>query len=90
MRRAAAEHLRAADGLGGGGGEVSEGEWAEGGGRAASAVAEDGCATGGLTLPFTWPASEPGGTTAYLQFWISDPGAVAGLAASNGLKGVSP
>ena len=44
---------------------------------------------GKVTMPFTFPAGIPVGTAMYFQFWIPDPGAVAGFAASNGLKGTS-
>jgi hypothetical protein len=44
---------------------------------------------GQLTIPFGFPAGIPVGSAMYFQFWIADPGAVAGFAASNGLKGVS-
>ena len=47
-------------------------------------------ATGKVTLPFTIPAGVPAGSSLYFQAWISDPGASAGLAASNGLQGVTP
>ena len=46
--------------------------------------------TGGLVLPFSMPAGLPPGALLVFQFWISDPLAVAGFAASNGLSGVSP
>jgi len=45
--------------------------------------------SGALSLPFTWPAGAPALAALYFQFWITDPGAPAGLAASNGLEGVS-
>jgi len=45
--------------------------------------------SGTLTLPFNWPSGVPAGLPLYFQFWISDPGASLGLAAGNGLKGVS-
>ena len=45
--------------------------------------------SGALSLPFTWPSSVPPGMALYFQFWISDPGSVAGFAASNGLEGLS-
>ena len=44
---------------------------------------------GELTFPFTFPAGLPAGIPIYFQFWISDPDAVAGFSASNGLKGVT-
>jgi hypothetical protein len=46
-------------------------------------------AAGNLIFPFTMPAGIPAGVSLYFQFWISDPAAVAGFAASNGLKGVT-
>ena len=45
--------------------------------------------SGTLTLPFNWPSGVPAGLPLYFQFWISDAGAVAGFAASNGLKGLA-
>lgn len=45
---------------------------------------------GDLNLPFIWPAGVPGGTSILFQYWISDRDAVHGLAASNGLEGVTP
>jgi hypothetical protein len=44
---------------------------------------------GALTLPFTWPTGVPAGASLYFQMWISDSGALAGFAASNGLKGTT-
>ena len=44
---------------------------------------------GTLKLPFNWPSGVPAGLPLYFQFWIADPGAGSGFAASNGLKGVS-
>jgi hypothetical protein len=46
--------------------------------------------SGAMTLPFTMPAGAPSGTSFYFQAWISDPGASAGLSASNGLQGITP
>jgi len=46
-------------------------------------------AAGTVTMPFTFPAGIPAGTSMFFQFWIADPAAVAGFSASNGLKGVS-
>lgn len=46
-------------------------------------------AAGALTLPFALPAGFPPGTALYFQFWIPDAGASLGVAASNGLRGVS-
>jgi WD40 repeat protein len=46
--------------------------------------------SGGWSLASTWPAGVPSGTSIYLQAWISDPGAVLGCAATNGLEGVAP
>ena len=45
---------------------------------------------GGFSLPFSMPAGLPSGASFYLQAWISDPGATAGLSASNGLQGTTP
>ena len=47
-------------------------------------------ASGGLTLGATWPASVPPGTALYLQAWIADAAAPAGLSASNGLQALTP
>jgi len=44
---------------------------------------------GKITLPFTLP-NLPSGLALYFQFWIKDPFAAFGLAASNGLKGLVP
>ncbi len=46
-------------------------------------------ATGTVGLPFTLGAGVPLGTGLYFQFWILDPGAALGLAASNGLEAVT-
>lgn len=45
--------------------------------------------TGKLTLPFTLPATTPPSITIHLQFWITDPGASLGFAASNALRGTT-
>ena len=45
---------------------------------------------GAVHLPFVFPAGIPSGTALYFQFWVSDPAATVSLAASNGLKGVTP
>ena len=37
-----------------------------------------------------WPAGWPAGTGIWLQAWFVDAGAVGGLAASNGVKGIAP
>jgi len=47
-------------------------------------------ASGGLDLHFTTPAGLPPGTLLVFQFWVGDPVAVAGFAASNGLSGTTP
>jgi len=44
---------------------------------------------GTLSLPFAWPAGLPPAFELSLQFWIADPTAPFGFAASNGLVGVS-
>lgn len=56
----------------------------------------------GLVLPFvttpagkvllagTWPNGVPAGVNLYLQYWIDDPAAVFGAAASNAVVGVTP
>jgi hypothetical protein len=45
---------------------------------------------GSLVLTAPWPGGLPGGVTLHFQYWISDPGAPAGLAASNAMKGTTP
>lgn len=45
--------------------------------------------SGKLTIPFMLPPNTPSGVTIYLQFWITDPGATLGYAASNALRGVT-
>jgi probable HAF family extracellular repeat protein len=45
---------------------------------------------GAASLPFVMPAGLPSGVALYFQCWIHDPAASFGLAASNGLKGVTP
>lgn len=45
--------------------------------------------TGHASLPFTLPAGVPAGTPLIFQAWIQDAGASFGLAASNGLEGVT-
>jgi len=47
-------------------------------------------AAGTATLEFHLPAGVPPGLALYFQSWVQDAGAVQGLAASNGLKGVTP
>ncbi len=44
---------------------------------------------GAISLPTTWPAGVPSGTPIVLQYWIADPVAVFGAAASNGLQGIA-
>jgi hypothetical protein len=44
---------------------------------------------GAIVLPTTWPNGVPAGTTIVLQYWITDPVAVFGVAASNGLLGTA-
>jgi len=46
-------------------------------------------ATGGTTLPFTWPTGIPAGTTLAFQQWVVDAGGPAGLSATNGLEGTA-
>ena len=46
--------------------------------------------SGVLTLGATWPAAVPSGTALFLQAWIADATAPAGLAASNGLEALTP
>ncbi|MCB9897949.1 MAG: peroxiredoxin [Planctomycetes bacterium] len=45
---------------------------------------------GGAIFPFVWPASAPSGSQVWAQCWIADPGAPAGVAASNAVRGDSP
>jgi hypothetical protein len=45
---------------------------------------------GQLLLPATMPAGVPARTSFGLQAWIADPAATLGVAASNGLEGVTP
>jgi hypothetical protein len=52
------------------------------------ALASD--ASGAASLPFVMPPGLPAGTTLVLQAWVSDPLAVHGLSASNGLSGTTP
>jgi hypothetical protein len=46
-------------------------------------------ASGTFALTATWPVGIPANTSIYFQSWIQDPGATLGLAASNGLRGIS-
>ena len=45
--------------------------------------------SGKVTIPFTLPANTPPGVSVCLQYWIADPAATKGLAASNALLGVT-
>lgn len=47
-------------------------------------------AAGVAALPFEWPVGVPAGTELYFQAWVPDAGAPFGLAASNGVRGVTP
>ena len=47
-------------------------------------------AKGVIDLPSTWPLGIPSGFTFYEQYWLKDPAGVAGFAASNAIKGVTP
>lgn len=47
-------------------------------------------ASGNLVIPSTSPTSVPPGLTLAMQYWIADGAATLGLAASNGLVGVTP
>ncbi|HEX5012404.1 MAG TPA: hypothetical protein VFY71_18595 [Planctomycetota bacterium] len=47
-------------------------------------------ASGAATLPFTLPAGIPPDTELDFQVWVPDAGGPHGLAASNGLRGVTP
>jgi hypothetical protein len=46
--------------------------------------------SGTIALPSEWPLGVPGGFDFYLQWWMADPGAVAGFAGSNTLRGTTP
>jgi hypothetical protein len=52
------------------------------------ALGTDG--VGGIELSFTWPPKVPSGTEIVLQAAVLDPAAVAGVALSAGVKGVTP
>ena len=43
-----------------------------------------------IFLNLEWPAGLPAGLSMYLQYWIQDPSAVAGFAASNGFRIYAP
>jgi hypothetical protein len=45
---------------------------------------------GALTLPFAWPAGLPSGFAMYYQVWLPDAAGIAGFAATNGLRSVTP
>jgi len=45
---------------------------------------------GSLSIDATWPAGVPSGFPLLLQAWIVDAAAVQGLAATNGLRGLTP
>ena len=47
-------------------------------------------AAGDLALDDTWPTGVPSGASFFTQFWITEPGAPSGFAASNGLRGTTP
>ncbi|RKY18695.1 MAG: hypothetical protein DRQ55_12700 [Planctomycetota bacterium] len=47
-------------------------------------------AAGTQVIVDTWPAGVPSGAEIFVQHWFADPGAVHGLAASNGLFGTTP
>jgi hypothetical protein len=47
-------------------------------------------ASGGWDVAFGWPAGVPAGFTLYVQAWFADPVTPAGLAASDGLRAVTP
>jgi len=46
--------------------------------------------SGSLAIDATWPAGVPSGFELLLQAWIIDASAVQGLAATNGLRGLTP
>jgi hypothetical protein len=45
---------------------------------------------GDLALGGTWPAGVPSGVTVSFQYWINDPAAPQGYAATNGLRATAP
>ena len=45
---------------------------------------------GTLSFVFPWPNTVPSGAPVVMQYWVPDAGAPVGLAASNGLKVVTP
>jgi hypothetical protein len=45
---------------------------------------------GGAALTFAWPLGIPSGASFWSQYWIVDPAASLGLAATHGLRGVTP
>jgi len=44
---------------------------------------------GSIDVEATWPTNVPAGFATFYQYWISDPGAPTGFAASNALRAVS-
>jgi hypothetical protein len=46
--------------------------------------------TGAIALAFPWPAGIPSGFAMYYQVWLPDAAGVAGFAATNGLRSVTP
>ncbi len=46
--------------------------------------------SGTTALPSTWPAGVTPGVPLDFQFWVQDPGGVAGFAATNGLEMITP
>jgi hypothetical protein len=47
-------------------------------------------ASGGIALPFSWPASVPAATDLYYQYVVADAGAPQGFAISTALRSTSP
>ena len=47
-------------------------------------------ASGNWAASFTWPSGVPTGLALTFQAWLPDPAAVAGLAASDGLRATQP
>ncbi|TAJ04870.1 MAG: hypothetical protein EPO68_16820 [Planctomycetota bacterium] len=45
--------------------------------------------TGSASFQAPWPASIPAGQSLYFQYWIQDPAATFGFAASNGLRAIA-
>ena len=46
--------------------------------------------SGRLTIEESWPTGVPSGLSLFLQYWVEDPGALFGFAASNAVQGTVP